>query len=82
MRVLLFDYFDGCFLVKKWIRKGMSKPISKPIRKVNFSKRKCEEINAIDLKRRKIQGIFGETVTWALLSSAVFFLQSRLSDLF
>ena len=32
----------------------MSKPISKPIGKVNFSIRKCEEINALDLKRRKI----------------------------
>ena len=37
---------------------------------------------ALALKRNKVQGIFGETFILALLSSAVFPLQNRVSDFF
>ena len=38
--------------------------------------------NPLALRSKKVQGIFGETVTLALLSSAVFRLQNRVSDFF
>ena len=38
--------------------------------------------NALALKGKKVQGIFGETFILALLSSAVFRLQNRVSDIF
>ena len=38
--------------------------------------------NALALKSKKVQGIFGESFILALLSSAVFRLQNRPSDLF
>ena len=43
-----------------------------------------EEIwrNALVLKSKKVQGIFGETFSLVLLSLAVFHLQKHISDLF
>ena len=38
--------------------------------------------NALTLKSKKVQGIFGKTFILALLSSAVFRLQNRVSDFF
>ena len=38
--------------------------------------------NALVLKRKKAQGIFGETFILALSSSAVLCLQNRVSDFF
>ena len=38
--------------------------------------------NALALKGRKVQGIFGETFIFALSSSAVFRRQNRVSDFF
>ena len=38
--------------------------------------------NALALKRKKVQGIFGETFVLALSSSAAFRLQNRVSDYF
>ena len=38
--------------------------------------------NALTLKNKKVQGIFGETFILALLSSAVFRLQNHVSDFF
>ena len=52
MCVLSFDVFHGCSLVKKQIGKGMSSiyyweklKFSKLVGKVNFSKRKFEEMH-------------------------------------
>ena len=53
---------------------------SKLVGKVNFLERKFEEF-ALGLKSKKVQGIFGETFISALVSSAVFCLQNRVSDL-
>ena len=39
-------------------------------------------INALGLKSKKAQGIFGEIFILALFSSAVFRLQNRFSDFF
>ena len=55
--------------------------LSKLVGKVNFSERKFEK-NALALKGKKVQGIFGEMFILALLSSAVFRLQNRVSDFF
>ena len=38
--------------------------------------------NALALKSKNVQGIFGETFILVLLSSAVFRLQNRVSDFF
>ena len=38
--------------------------------------------NALALKSKKVQGIFGETFIVALLSSSVFCLQNCVSDFF
>ena len=79
MCVLLFDVFKGCFLVKKWIGRGMLYIYywEKLAGKVNFSER-----NAPDLKSKKVQGIFGETLILTLLSSVDFRLQKHVSDFF
>ena len=52
MCVLLFDVFNGCFWVKKYIGKGMSNiyyreklTFSKLVGKVNFLERKFEEMH-------------------------------------
>ena len=52
---------------------------SKLVGKVNFSKRKLEK-NALALRSKKVQDIFEETFVLALLSSAVFRIQNRVSD--
>ena len=83
MCVLLFDGFNGCSLVKKYIGKGMSNTsrklkFSKHVGKVNFLERKFE----LALKSKKVQDIFVLTFILALLSSAVFLLQNHVSDFF
>ena len=52
--------------------------------KQTFSKLIGEKISrdALVLKSKKVQGIFGETFILALLSSAVFRLQNGVSDFF
>ena len=52
--------------------------------KQTFSKLLGEKISrdALVLKSKKVQGIFGETFILALLSSAVFRLQNGVSDFF
>ena len=88
MCVLLFDVFNGYSLVKKYIGKGMSNiyyweklTFSKLVGKVNYSERKFWR-NALALKSKRVQGIFGENFILALLSSAVFRLQNSVSDFF
>ena len=54
---------------------------SKLVGKINFWEKKIWR-NALALKTKKVQGIFRETFILALLSSAVFGLQNRLSDFF
>ena len=51
---------------------------------MTFSKLLGEKISrdALVLKSKKVQGIFGETFILALLSSAVFRLQNGVSDFF
>ena len=52
--------------------------------KQTFSKLLGKKISrdALVLKSKKVQGIFGETFILALLSSAVFRLQNGVSDFF
>ena len=55
--------------------------VLKTCRKGKFLGKKIWK-NALALKGKKVQGIFGETFILALLSSAVFRLQNRVSDFF
>ena len=73
MYVLLFDVFKHLLLRKTDILKicWKSKFLGKKI-----------WTNALALKRKKVQGIFGKTFILALLSSAVSGLQNRVSDFF
>ena len=71
MCVLLFDFLS----IYYWEKLTFSKLVGK----VNFSKRKFEELA---LKSKKVHGIFGETFILALLSSAVVRLQKSVSDFF
>ena len=73
MCVLLFVDFKHLLLRKTGVLKtcGKSKFLRKKIRK-----------NAPALKSKKLLGIFGKTFILALLSSAAFRLQNRISDLF
>ena len=73
MFVLLFDVFKHLLLRKTDILKSCrkSKLVGKKIGR-----------NARALKSKKVQGIFGKTFILALLSSAVFRLQNRVSDFF
>ena len=73
MCVLSFDVFKHLLLRKTKVHKtcGKSKFLEKKIWR-----------NALALKSKKVQGIFGETFILALLSSAVFRLQNRVSDFF
>ena len=48
---------------------------------INFLGKKIQR-NAPALKRKKVQGIFGEIFIMAISSSAVFCLQNRVSDFF
>ena len=54
---------------------------SKLVEKVNFYGEKTWR-NALALKSKEVQVLFGETFILALLSSAVFRLQNRHEDVF
>ena len=73
MCVFLFDVFKHLLLRKTDILKicQKSKLLGKKIWR-----------NALALKSKKVQGIFGETFILALLSSAAFRPQKRVSDFF
>ena len=71
MCVLLFDVFKHLLLRKT--------DVLKTCRKSKFLGKKIWR-NALALKSKKVQGIFGETFILALLSSAVFRLEYRVSD--
>ena len=73
MYVLLFDVFKHLLLRKT--------DVLKTCRKSKFLEKKIWR-NAQALKSKKVQGIFGKTFILALLSSAVFRLQNRVSDFF
>ena len=66
--VLLFDVFKHLLL--------RNTNFSKLVGKVNFSEKNIWR-NALDLKSKKVQGIFGKTFILAVLSLAVFRLQNR-----
>ena len=77
MCALLFNAFKYLLLTKTDVLKtcGLSKLLGKKIWR-----------NALALEskkvRKKVQGTFGKTFILALLSSAVFRLQNRVSDFF
>ena len=73
MCVLLFDVFKYLVLRKTDVLKTYWK--SKFLRKKMWK-------NALALKSKKVQGIFGKKFILALLSSAVFHLQNFVSDFF
>ena len=73
MCVLLFDVSKRLLLRTNDILKTCQK--SKLIGKKIWR-------NTLSLKSKKVQDIFGKTFTLALLSSAVFHLQNRVSDFF
>ena len=73
MCALLFDVFKHLLLRKT--------DVLKTCRKSKFLGKKIWR-NALALKSKKVQGIFGETFILALLSSAVFRLKNRVSDFF
>ena len=73
MCVLLLDVFKHLLVRKTDVLKTClkSKFLGKKIRR-----------NAIVLKSKKVEGIYGNTFILALLSSAVFVLQKSVSDFF
>ena len=73
MCVLLFDVFKHLLLRKT--------DVLKTCWKSKFLEKKIWR-NALALKSKKVQGIFGKTFILALLSSAVFRLQNHVSDFF
>ena len=73
MCVLLFDVFKYLLLRKT--------DVLKTCRKSKYLRKKIGR-NALALKSKKVRGIFGETFILALLSSPVFGLQNRISDVF
>ena len=73
MCVLLFDVFKHLLLRKT--------DVLKTCRKSKFLGKKIWR-NALALKSKKVQGIFGENFILALISSAVFRLQNCVSDFF
>ena len=73
MCVLSFDVFKHLLLRKA--------DALETCRKSKFLGKKIWR-NALPLKSKKVQGIFGETFILALSSSAVFRLQNRVSDFF
>ena len=88
MPVLLFDVFSGCSSSIKEINRLIWKEcqtftIEKNWRSQNFAFLE-EKIwrNALTLKSKKVQGIFGGPVILALPSSAVFRLQNCALDFF
>ena len=72
MCVLLFDVFKHLLLRKI--------DVLKTCRKSKFLGKKIRR-NALDLKSKKVQGIFGQTFI-LILPSVVFHLQNRVSDFF
>ena len=73
MCVLLFDVFKHLLLRKT--------DVLKTCRKSRFLGKKNQR-NSLALKNKKAQGIFGKTFILAVLSSAVYRLQNRVSDFF
>ena len=73
MSVLLFDVFKHLLLRKT--------DVLKTCRKSKFLGKKIWK-NALALKSKKVQGIIGKMFILALLYSAVFCLQNRVSDFF
>ena len=73
MCVLLFDGFKHLLLRKT--------DVLKPCRKSKFLGKKIWR-NALALKSKKVQDIFGGTLILALSSSDVFRLQNHVSELF
>ena len=73
MCVLLFDVFKHLLLRKT--------DVLKACRKSKFLGKKIWR-NALALKSKNVQGIFGKTFILALLSSPVFGLEKRVSDFF
>ena len=73
MCVVLFDVFKHLLLKKT--------DVLKTCRKNKFLGKKIWR-NAVALKSKKVQGIFGKTSILALLSSAVFCLQNCVSDFY
>ena len=73
MCVLLFDVFEHLLLRKT--------DVLKTCRKSKFLREKIWT-NALTLKSKKVQGIFGDTFILALLSSANFRLQKHVLDSF
>ena len=71
MCVLLIDVFTH-LLLRKTV-------VLKTCRKSKFLGKKIWR-NALVLKSKKVQGIFGKTFILALLSAAVFPLQNNVSD--
>ena len=71
MCVLLIDVFTH-LLLRKTV-------VLKTCRKSKFLGKKIWR-NALALKSKKVQGIFGKTFILALLSAAVFPLQNNVSD--
>ena len=55
---------------------------SKLVGKVNFSERKFEEMHYTSFEEQRDTRYIRENVVLALLSSAVFHLQNRVSDFF
>ena len=88
MFVLLFDVFNRCSLVKKWIGKGISNSyywkelaLSKPVGKKQISqKENLKKCSSFEEQKgtRYIRG----NVYFALLFSAFVRLQNRVSDFF
>ena len=73
MHVLLSDVFKQFYLRKT--------DFLETCQKSKFLEKKILR-NALDLKSKKVQGIFGKSFLLALLFSAVFHLQNCLSDFF
>ena len=73
MHVLLSDVFKQFYLRKT--------NFLETYQKSKFLEKKILR-NALDLKSKKVHGIFGKSFLLALLFSAVFHLQNRLSDFF
>ena len=74
MFVLLFHVFFNNILLRKT-------KVLKACLKAKYLGKKIWK-NAVALKNKKVQGIFGEIFIFALLSSAAFRLQNRVSDFF
>ena len=89
MHVLLVDVFNGCSTSTKEInRKECGKECQTFTIEKNWHSQNFDFLgkkiwrNALTLKSKKVQGIFGGTFILALSSSAVFRLQNHVSDFF